>query len=119
MIKMILTLLAFSISSSAVAQGLDCQISIDNLVVLKTKVSSLPKQKVGIGKNSSVTAYVTQYEQNLYSVEAFLPDYEARIYAQGSLSQNSDVITASLWGRELVLDVSCRLAMAQTRGMVK
>lgn len=96
--------------NSAWSQDLQCEIVYNNQVILKNKVALVvTNEKVSIGKSAIATAFLSVSDKNLYTIEAFLPEYEARIYGQGGLTQSSDVVTASLWGRESLVDIHCRL----------
>lgn len=96
---------------SAWSQDLQCEISYNNQVILKNKVNVTEKnQKLIIGKSAIATAYVTVSDKNIYTIEAFLPEYEVRIYGQGGLNDGSESVTASLWGRESIVDVTCGMA---------
>lgn len=107
----IFTSFVFLFASKVWSQDLQCEIVYNNQVILKNKITVTEKnQKVTIGKSAIATAYLTFSEKNLYTVEAFLPEYEARIYSQGGLTEQSEVLTASLWGRESMIDVTCRMA---------
>jgi len=107
----IFTSFVFLFASKVWSQDLFCEITYNDQVILKNKVTVSEKnQKISIGKSAIATAYITLSEKNLYTVEAFLPEYEVRIYGQGALTDQSEVVTASLWGRESIIDVSCRMA---------
>lgn len=108
MTKFCVVFLIYILTFACFAQDLDCQIRLNNDVVLKNKVSTVLSQKVLIGKSNSITAYVTEKQNQRFNIEAFLADYEVRLYAEGLLSKSNDAITASLWGRESIVDVSCR-----------
>lgn len=99
------------ISFSAWSQDLHCEIIYNSQVILKNKITVSEKnEKVNIGKSAIATAYVSVSDKNLYTIEAFLPEYEVRIYGQGGLNEQTETITASLWGRESIIDVTCRVA---------
>jgi hypothetical protein len=109
--QVLISLLISSFAYSVLAQDLHCEISYNNQVIFKNKVYVTEKnKKLSIGKSAIATAYVTVSEKNLYTVEAFLPEYEVRIYGQGGLNDESESVTASLWGRESIVDVTCRMA---------
>lgn len=100
----------FLFTFSAWSQDLQCEISYNNQVVLKNKINLIEKnKKVSIGKSAIATAYLTVSDKNLYTIEAFLPEYEVRIYGQGGLHDETETVTASLWGRESMIDVTCRM----------
>lgn len=106
----IFTCVVFLFTTSAWSQDFYCDIIYNNQVILTNKVTLGDKnQKVLIGKSDAVTGYITLSDKNLYTIEAFLPEYEARIYGQGALNTASDSVTASIWGRESMIDVTCRI----------
>ncbi len=92
--------------------NLDCDMSVNNEIIQKMKTQSRINEKILIGSTELVKAYVTEKQNHRYLIEAFLADFEARLYAEGVLSQNSDLISASLWGRQNRHDVTCKLAEA-------
>ena len=96
--------------SFANAMDLNCKILENTDVTLKNKLTSILNQKILIGRTDQVTAYVTEKANQLFIVEAFLTSYDARIYGQGVITQPSDELTASLWGRDSMVDVTCRMA---------
>ena len=109
--KVLISSLVFLFAVSVWSQDLQCEISYNNQVILKNKVYVTEKnQKLSIGKSAIATAYVTVSDKNLYTIEAFLPEYEVRIYSQGGLNDDSETVNASLWGRESIVDVTCRVA---------
>lgn len=105
--KLVLILLFFLQIKTAWAKDFDCQIIMNNEVVTKSKVSSSLKEKVMVGKLPAVTAYITEKSNHIFSLEAFVPDYEARIYGQGLIRQASDQVNTSLWGRDILIEVTC------------
>lgn len=106
MIKLFLTL---GFSSFVNAATLHCEILNNLSLVQSTKVKTTPGEKVLIGNLGYLTAYVLEKNQNTFILEAFLPDQEARIYAQGNLNTDQDSVVASFWNRENIFDISCHL----------
>ena len=104
---MIKFILVFGFSAFAHATPLFCDISNNLSVVYSAKVKSLINEKVLIGNAGVVTAYVTEKNNNIFIVEAFLANQEARIYAQGNLNNTHEFVIASFWNRENIIDVSC------------
>lgn len=112
MTRLIFSLIAILLLSvSAIGATLDCKIDENASTVLKNRVETLKKEKVLIGRTAQVTAYVTEKAKDQYEVEVFVPSYELRIYAEGSLESDSSVnhLQTSLWGREALIEVSCKL----------
>lgn len=106
---LLILLFSLLVSVSSFASPVECEIKSNLTLVMKVEVQTLNSEKVLIGEYSGVRAYITQKSEELFSVEVFLPDYEMRIYAEGDLKSDSHTLTASYWGRDSMLDVSCQL----------
>ena len=85
-----------------------CQININNTSQNILTIDSVLDQKVLITKSADVVAYLTQ-KQKTFVIEAFLPQYDARIYAEGKIINLEDQLTTSLWGRDMLIDISCAM----------
>ncbi len=96
------------VSVSSFASPVQCEIKSNLTLVMKVEVQTLNLEKVLIGEYNAVRAYITEKSDDLFTVEAFLPDFEMRIYAEGDLKSGSHTLTASYWGRDSMLDVSCQ-----------
>lgn len=101
-------ILAFSFLSTAQATTLNCEILNNLSVIHSIKIQSALNEKILIGNTGPLVAYVTEKAQNIFIVEGFLADQEARIYAQGPLKLPGESIVASFWNRENIFDISCR-----------
>ena len=102
----ILPILLFT--SPSFATDLMCDVKINMELVLSQKVKPRElNEKNLIGKNESITAYITEKSTNVFVIEAFLGEYEARIYSETSLKIPGEKLTASLWGRDIILDIEC------------
>src|SRR3989338_4462001 len=73
------------VSSFAEAVTLKCQSLINLDVVSSATVATVKNQKIQISSTTEVVSYVTELGPELFLVEAFLPELEMRIYAQGTL----------------------------------
>ncbi len=104
----IFSILGFLITVSSWASPVQCEVKSNLTLVMKVEVQTLNSEKVLVGEYNSIRAYITEKSEDLFTVEAFLPDYEMRIYAEGDLKSNSHKLTASYWGRDSMLDVSCQ-----------
>jgi hypothetical protein len=94
-------------STSAFATTLFCEMIINSESLVKIKVETKFSEKVFIGEAASVRAYVTEKENQFFSLEAFIPEYESRIYGEGYLNSKPAKINVSLWGRERLIEVNC------------
>ncbi|MBC7741209.1 MAG: hypothetical protein H7061_03370 [Bdellovibrionaceae bacterium] len=94
-------------SATAVAAEMTCQIKLNLEPQLSATVVTHVNKKTAIGATKGIYAYVTEKENNYFIVEAFLADYEARIYGEGFLKQTSDRLTASIWSRENQIELTC------------
>jgi hypothetical protein len=100
-------LVLFFLSLSTEATELNCEIQVNSKVIQQSRISSSANEKVLVGKNSYTSAYITEKENHMFQLEAFLPDYEARVYAQGVLNKSSDLLSLSLWGRDSLIEITC------------
>lgn len=105
----ILSFIVFAISSLARAEDFYCDMVYNAKTILNTKVKAVSHEKVIIGKSSVISAYITAEDNTLYTIEAFIPEYEVRVYGKGSAQKEGDVVSASVWGRDSIVDVNCRL----------
>lgn len=108
--KKIIITLAFVLSANLMAADLVCDISVNQNIVSETIVTTNLNEKVNIDSVEGVYAYITEKEKNRYIVEAYLAQYDLRIYGEGSIKDNDDRLIASLWGRDSMIDIECRLS---------
>lgn len=107
--KIYLSLLALAVSFNVYSAELLCDISVNLDILSQTTVTTELNEKTSIDSVGSVTAYVTEKENNHYIVEAFLADHEIRIYGEGTLRDKSDKVVASAWSRDSIIDIQCTL----------
>ncbi len=96
--------------STAHAKTLDCAIGMNGSEVHKTRVETSMQQKVGIGNSQEIRVYVTEKKANQFILESFIANYDARIYSEGFLKIQTDQLSLSLWGRDMLFKVTCKLA---------
>ena len=106
-LQLVITLATLAFSSFASAATLNCHIDINNDPLLQTQVETKTKTKVKTGEVDSVTAYVTEKVDGIYTLEAFLASSETRIYSEGMIKTNGDRLSASVWSRDILLDIEC------------
>lgn len=104
-----LALFALVFSTNCLAAELNCSISENGTQIEKVQVTSTVGEKTKVTAVADATVYVTERKDQLYTIEAFLPSYEMRIYGEGNLRSKADRVTASLWNRDVILDFSCSL----------
>ncbi len=105
--KCFTVVLLFSVLSSAAT--LDCQVSINLDIVAKTTVFTKKKEKILVHLDDKITSYVTELGPNIFSVEAFIPDIESRIYSEGPLNNVGESLRAAAWTRDVLAEVGCTL----------
>lgn len=96
-------------ASTSFAKILICSLKLNNNLVVQNDIHTLLKEKVAFAKTDSIRAYVTENDNDLFSVEAFVGDYEIRIYADGVLKTSTDRLNLTLWGRDSMIDAECKL----------
>jgi hypothetical protein len=97
-------------TANVYATELECIISHNSEPVSYMNVTTEIGKKVQIDNVEGVSAYVTQKDENFYSLEAFMYEYDIRGYSEGMIRNASDKLTFSLWGRTSLTDISCTLA---------
>ena len=108
--KKILFLAIVAFSSQLFSAELDCNIKLNQEIISKAKVSTVLDKRVVINSESGIFAYVTEKSSQQYVVEAYLSDYDLRIYGEGSLKDNHDRLIASAWGQTSIVDIGCELS---------
>lgn len=91
------------------AKSLRCEIKEDSAPVSSAQIETVPHIKLGFGKTPNVVASVTEYDNGNFTLEGFLVNYEARFYSSGVLKSQNDTLIASLWTRQVVVDIQCTL----------
>lgn len=97
------------LASSALANRVSCEVLMNDSKVFSNQVETTTNKKVLIGEMADWSAYVIEKADGVYTLEAYLPGSDARVYSTGLLKQVNDKLTASLWGRDILIDLSCDL----------
>ena len=96
------------LAPNAQSATLECQSLVNLNSVGSGTVTPVKNLKLKVSEDSEVTAFVTETGPENYLVEAYLPTLQMRIYAEGSLHNTSEKLTASAWDRSLMVDVVCK-----------
>lgn len=96
------------LSFTAQARTLTCEIKINSSVVARGKLNSQLQQKVPIIRLQSAAFFVTEKPNNFFSMEVYLPAYEARVFGEGHLRNPEDRVSVSFWSREALLEANCQ-----------
>jgi hypothetical protein len=106
--KILLLIMTLSFGLLSQATLLTCDISLNSKKILShSNINTQVNEKVAIGESQGIIAYVTEKVDSSFSVEAFLANEEARIYAEGPLKNSGEKVSASFWGRDSLVDVLC------------
>lgn len=90
------------------AAKLECLVLINLDVVTKSTISTSLMSKVPIVNHQEIISYVTETSPDTFSLEAFVPSLDARIYSEASMSKTEEKISAVLWSREILAEVVCK-----------
>ena len=101
-----LSLLLFS--TQLWAATLNCEFSVNSQRVHTSQVDTVLSQKVPVGRTQQVVAYITEKQNSIFMLEAYLENQEARIYSQGYLNRTGEALLLAFWSREELLEVSCK-----------
>lgn len=96
------------LSGNISAATLHCRVLINLDIVNESKVLTTLQNKMSIGKHNQIISYVTEIGPDVFSVEAFIPELDIRIYSEGPLKSSSESLTATAWTRDVLADVSCK-----------
>ena len=100
--------LSLILAQSTQAAMFECQsfLNLDNTAsrIVETKMD----EKISAVRSDEATAYLTEKSGDRYILEVFIPESEMRIYAEGSVVQKEQTLTASAWTRAYIIDVTCR-----------
>lgn len=105
--KSFLMIILMAMGTNVLAQDLVCSAYVNSELVFMNQVTPANNEKVLIGREPNFTAYITQKDNNIYILEAFIVNQETRIYSEGSLIQPESHIKLSLWSRDEIIDIDC------------
>ncbi len=107
--KFLICILTLTICNQiALAAPLSCEIKINGASELNKTVETSLNQKMIIGETDSFRSFVTEKENNFFSLEVFLGPYEARIYSEAYLKEPGDKLNLNFWGRDMLLEIQCQ-----------
>ena len=103
----LLFLLPFVMISVAQAATLNCFLNknLDHESDVRVVTEALGK-KVFLFETDSVRSYITEKENNVFEIEAFLKSQEMRIYSSGQITDKP--LNLSTWSRDEMLDIYCK-----------
>lgn len=104
----ILVIIVTSLSLVAAARSVHCEVQKNSQMIGEKDVQTTLQEKQLIFKDDLITAYLSEKSNERFLVEAFVPDYEIRFYGEGVLKSKDDQVIASLWGRDYLIEISCR-----------
>jgi len=110
MVKCCVFLFVVFVSFNVFARSLVCSAYVNLEFKFSNQVDSNLNEKISIGREPNFRAYVTQKENDIFIVEAFIVNQEVRVYGEGTLKSDTDRIKASIWSREEIIDIDCVLA---------
>lgn len=96
------------LSVSGFAATLECKNFINLDEVTHSNVITSLKKKILIDKVDEITTYVTETKINVFSLEAYIPFLEQRIYSEAALNNLNDEIKSTVWSRDILVDVVCK-----------
>lgn len=91
------------------AKSLHCEIKEDSVPVYSAQIETSPYTKRTLGQTPNVIAYVKDFDNGRFTLEGLLVHYQARFYSTGFLKSQNDTLIASMWMREVAIDIQCTL----------
>lgn len=95
-------------SCSVFSATLECKVVLNLDIVDKSTVVTFLKHKSLIAEHSQIISYVTEMSPDFFSIEAFIPSLDTRIYSEGVLKNSDETLTATAWARDILADVICK-----------
>lgn len=103
-----LLVLGFSLTATAKDMKLTCTAQRNLDLVVSEEISLAPGAKnIVFGDFEEFRFYVTDKGSDIIEVQAYNGAESSRTYATGKLTAEGDFVEASVWNRELILDVRC------------
>lgn len=101
-------LLMLLLSNSVFAATLECNvlINLDSVIVLNV-VTSLQTKNL-LSREPQISSYVTEVLPDFFTIEAYIPSLDSRIYNEGFMRTNGDVLVASVWTRDVLTEIKCK-----------
>lgn len=90
------------------AKSLRCDIKENESIVSSKQIETMRNKKIEFGQSPNVIAYVTEYDNGNFTLEGFLVNYDARFYGAGVLKTPTDSLIASIWTRQVLIDIQCK-----------
>ncbi|AHZ86764.1 hypothetical protein [Bdellovibrio bacteriovorus] len=107
---LLLSLTVLLSGAAAQAQDLFCKISVNNEVMVDTKVSTVVGKNAAIGTYDNYQISVRNQSAGKFYIEVYETNV-SRSYADGVLRTEEDEMKWTLWSREILMEASCRLAI--------
>lgn len=103
-----LFILVFLGSAVGYSATLDCKSVVNLKEVSHSSIVTSLQNKILVNRDEQVSSYVTETSPNVFTLEAFIPKLEIRIYSKAILNNSNELLTTSLWDRDIMVDVECK-----------
>ena len=90
------------------AATFECQTFLNLDVISAQVVKTEVRSKVEVDNTDVARSYLTQKENNVFLLEAYLPQHDMRIYSEAAVIEKNTTITVSVWSHDDMIDVVCR-----------
>ncbi|AGH95513.1 hypothetical protein [Pseudobdellovibrio exovorus] len=105
--KGFLIICSLLLSSYAFAAEFKCRTLINLQEVSSTTVKTDGAKKIVIDDGTEAISYLSEKSNGGYTVEAYMYNYDMRLYSEGPASSERD-LSLSMWSRDVIYEVSCR-----------
>lgn len=92
----------------ASAAQLQCRTLINLQEVVVSTVEAKIGQRVVINDGTEAVSYITDKGNGAYTLEAYLYNYDMRIYSEGPIVQERS-LSLSAWTRDVIYEVKCQI----------
>lgn len=102
-------LFGLCLSLNTFAKTLSCEIKINSEKIFSNQVTTSVNKKIVVGKLDVISVYVTEHDNDFYTLEAFIPEQDARLYSESFLRNINDKLSTTYWGRDSLIDLFCEV----------
>lgn len=110
MTKFIFLLFGVGLASTAMAENLFCQVSVNMEVQSKLTIEVPLNEKIAYAIAQPFQMKIKNLGASQFELEIYDSEEPARHYAKGTLRTEGDEVKWTLWRRDILLETSCHLA---------
>lgn len=92
------------------AEDLACTVTANSDVLIQTDFNLNVKEQYQYLSAGTFSFYLSNLGNSKFEIEVYNNDGPIRFYTTGLLRTSNDILTWTLWSRDILLETSCKLA---------